>query len=83
MDDQVDELVEIVERVEKKTGWTFCPKELHDILQFTIRKCELNGKGDDYIPILFENELTDYLMRLVINARGAKNHVRNLSQNAV
>ena len=64
MDDQVDELVEIVERVEKKTGWAFCPKELHDILQFTIRK-------------------TDYLMRLVINARGAKNHVRNLSQNAV
>ena len=83
VDEKADELVDIVESVEKKTGWKFCPKEVHDILRHTIRKCELNGKGEDYIPVLFENELRDYLMRLVINARGAMNHVRHLSQNAV
>lgn len=78
MDERIEELVDILYDVERRTGFHFDLQEVYDILRFTIRKCELNGKGEDYIPILFENELTDYLMRLEINARGAINHVRRM-----
>ena len=29
-----------------------------------------NRKPDSYLPLLYENELTDYYMRLEINVRG-------------
>lgn len=45
----------------------------YDILKYSIRKCELNGKDEDYLPLMYENELRDYLMREAINVRGAMN----------
>ena len=30
----------------------------------------MNRKPDSYLPLLYENELTDYYMRLEINVRG-------------
>ena len=53
------ELAEIVAKVQEQTGYIFCPVETADILAYTHRKCEINGKGEDYVPILFENELRD------------------------
>lgn len=60
-------------RVQIRTGYIFGLEELNEVMSHTIRKCDLNGKGDEYIPILFENELSDYLMRLSINAKGEMN----------
>ena len=53
---------------------------ISEILFYTTRKCAIAGKGADYIPILFENEMDDYLMRQEINRKGARNHGL-LSQN--
>ncbi len=41
------------------------------VLNYSIRKCEVNGKGIDYLPILFENELRDHYTRLAISLKGA------------
>ena len=48
-------------------------EDIHTALQYTERKAKLNGKGDDYIPVLFENELRDFVMREIINTRGRMN----------
>ena len=69
----------IVKQVEDKTGYMFDESEVRDILAYTVRKCEINAKGPDYIPILFENELCDYLMRSYINIRGEKNRQRKFA----
>lgn len=58
----------IISEVEKKTGYVFSRAETFQVLLFTVRKCQINGKGDDYIPILFENELMDYIARSEINS---------------
>lgn len=57
----------IVKEVEQKTGYLFDKSEVNSILDFTIRKCEINKKSLEYIPILFENELRDYISRLAVN----------------
>lgn len=69
----IQEIQDIVSGVEEKLGWVFFPDEIEDVLQYTIRKAALNRKGDDYIPILFENELRDSVMREKINYMGRKN----------
>lgn len=66
------ELAEIVAKVQNDTKYVFCPYEIADILAFTRRKCKINRKGDDYVPLLFENELRDYLMREAINYMSMK-----------
>lgn len=68
-----DEIQSIVLGVEEKLGWEFSQEEVDKILKYTIRKATLNHKGEDYIPILFENELRDSVMREVINYMGRKN----------
>lgn len=77
------ELAEIVAKVQEQTGYIFCPVETADILAYTHRKCEINGKGEDYVPILFENELTDYLMRGAINFLGMQNYLKKQEAVAV
>lgn len=68
-----DEIRRIVVGVEAKTGWTFRHKDVYEVLQYTEQKARQNGKGQDYIPILFENELRDFVTRSVINAQGRLN----------
>lgn len=67
------EIRSIVSGVEERFGWEFDQKEVDSILAFTKRKADLNGKGADYVPILFENELRDFVMREVINYIGREN----------
>jgi len=64
---KVDVLVDIVENVRRRTGYPFDVMEVFDILRYSMRKAELNNKGDDYLPILFQNELEDHVMRQRIN----------------
>lgn len=71
---------DIVSEVEEKTGYIFDEAEVRDVFAYTVRKCEINRKGPDYIPILFENELRDYLMRAYINMRGKQNRRARLAE---
>lgn len=70
MEHLAEVVVDIVEKVERSNFIKFDPLEVGEILHHTIRKAIDNGKGEDYIPVLFENELRDFLMRKEINARG-------------
>ena len=40
---------------------------LHKLAGYTIRKWELSGCEEDYLPCLFENECRDYISRERIN----------------
>ena len=68
------ELSRIAQEVGAKYGREFTLYEATDILAYTIRKCELNGKGKDYVPILFRTELKDSLTRGAINFLGETNY---------
>lgn len=63
---------------EKKLGFRMPDEVADEVLRYAKQKCELNGKSDSYLLLLYENELTDYFMRLVINLKGEMNCVRRL-----
>lgn len=56
-------VAEIVSRVEIQMNYTFDPEEVMRILSYSKRKAALAGKGEDYVPILYENELHDFIIR--------------------
>ena len=62
-------LVEIVYDVQRQVGFRFDFVDLFELIRYTIRKAELNGKDEDYVPVLFRNELEDFVMRKQINER--------------
>ena len=66
----------IVEQVSQKTGFVFEDEEISQTIEYTKRKCELNGKDEDYFYLLFENELEDLIQRCYINLRGFINQMR-------
>lgn len=66
----------IVEQVSQKTGFIFDDEEISQTIEYTKRKCELNGKGEEYFYLLFENELEDLIQRYYINLRGFINQMR-------
>lgn len=63
-------MVGVLYQVQREVGYTFSFDEVYDTAVQTRRKVNLNGKGDDYVPILFENELRDLVMRNRINLLG-------------
>ena len=66
----------IVEQVSQKTGFVFEDEEISQTIEYTKRKCELNGKDEEYFYLLFENELEDLIQRYYINLRGFINQMR-------
>lgn len=78
-----DELVNIVYSVQRQAGYRFDLMEVFEVIRHTVRKAELNGKSENYIPILLENELRDFVMRKRINERGKLNRVYDLSSKPV
>lgn len=70
----------IVEQVSQKTGFVFDDEEISQTIEYTKRKCELNGKDEDYFYLLFENELEDLIQRYYINLRGFINQMRKEEQ---
>lgn len=71
-------ILEARQSAERTLGFTIDDDVADEVLAYAKRKCELNHKPDDYLPLLYENELTDYFMRLYINLRGELNHVRRM-----
>lgn len=73
----------IVEQVSQKTGFVFEDEEISQTIEYTKRKCELNGKDEEYFYLLFENELEDLVWRYYINLRGFINQMRKEEQRCV
>lgn len=71
-------ILEARQSAERTLGFSIDDDVADEVLAYAKRKCELNHKPDDYLPLLYENELTDYFMRLYINLRGELNHVRRM-----
>ena len=70
---KVETIEEVVRSVENEKRFVF---DVDDVLlagMQAARKIELNGKGNDYFPPLFRNELEDIVMRYEINAIGRTN----------
>lgn len=72
----VAKAMRIVADVENRMEFSFSSDEVADTIRYTIRKCELNGKDEDYFYLLFENELEDLIQRCYINLRGFINQMR-------
>ena len=70
----------IVEQVSQKTGFVFEDEEISRTIEYTKRKCELNGKDEEYFYLLFENELEDLIQRYYINLQGFINQMRKEEQ---
>lgn len=68
-----EEVLSVVRFVEKKRDVVFDRNEIDMILQHTYDKATLLNKCSDYLPILFENELIDSIMRERLNLRGVIN----------
>lgn len=66
----IDELADALFRTQRDTGHAFTFEEIRSTIVLTTRKAKMNGKGDDYVPVLFENELRDLVMRNRINVFG-------------
>ncbi len=63
-----------------------CP--IDEILEICIRKCLLNGKGPEYLPLLVEDEVKNYLFREEVNRRsmeimGRRNDVLDMPADPV
>ncbi len=76
----VAKVMRIVADVENRMEFSFSSDEVADTIRYTIRKCELNGKDEDYFYLLFENELEDLIQRYYINLRGFINQMRKEEQ---
>lgn len=68
-----DALADIVFDVQRREGYQFELEDIVEIVQHTVRKADLNHKDESYVPILFENELRDHVMRERINEIGRRN----------
>lgn len=79
----MDELSNARKSAERTLGFCIPDHIAEKVLAYAKRKCELNRKPDSYLPLLYENELTDHFMRLAINLRGGMGHVYDLPSDAV
>lgn len=68
-----DRALAVVNEVSERLNYFFDDEEIIEIVQYTIRKCEMNSKDEEYFYILLENELSDYVMRAYINYMGEMN----------
>lgn len=78
-----DKIVGAIEAAEKKLGVRISEGVWLEVLVESYRKLACINKPDDYLPILFQNELTDYYARLEINLKGVANYVQRMLANTV
>lgn len=67
-----DVLTGIIFDVQCSEGYQFEPEDIVQIIRHTVRKADLNHEDESYVPILFENELRDHVMRERNNEMGRK-----------
>lgn len=61
-------LADIIDAVQKEEQYQFSLQDVFDVGILTRRKLKLNGKCGDYMYLLFESELHDFVMRQRINS---------------
>ena len=71
MDNQ--EIRDAREAAEAELGFDIPDEVADEVLAYATRKCSVIGKPASYLPLLFQNELADYIIRMAINLRGGKN----------
>lgn len=54
-------------RAEEAAGTTLTESEFQEVLAYTRHKARLNGKGEDYVPLLLYDEIRNYVFREQIN----------------
>lgn len=54
----------------EKYGIEVTREERERIEQYTMRKCMVNGEGEDYYPLLLKDEILSYAVRRCINGIG-------------
>lgn len=64
-----------VRRAESETGYKLALHEITETFMYSARKCNLIGKGIDYLPILFECELKSYIASVYITTVGMMNMI--------
>lgn len=64
----IKKLREAIISAENTLGFQIASEDAAEVLMYTVRKCKASGKGMDYLPILFENELLDHFFRVAVNA---------------
>ena len=62
-----EELVEVLLESQNELQYIFGALDIFNIMVHTIRKCELNGKDKEYVPILFKDELKSFVIEKKIN----------------
>lgn len=72
------ELEEARARAENTLGFKIPDEVAEEVLSYAERKCAVVRKPKSYLPLLYENELTDYFMRLAINLKGEMNRVQRM-----
>lgn len=78
-----EQIVKIVLSIEQKTRYHFTKEELENVYSYTLHKCKIIKEDESYIPILFENELRDYLTRKYVTQQGHKNYLRKKAMKEV
>lgn len=64
----VEAVVDAIRIAENRTYCHFDFDTIVDVLLYSVQKLKIIGKGTDYLPLLFENELRNHAMREEINA---------------
>ncbi len=67
-----EEARRIEEQVAAKLGVKLPAETAKEVLEYTMRKLEVIGRPESYLPVLYENELRDYFMRAAINLKGER-----------
>ncbi len=73
MENMQERLREAVEEVELWLGFSIPDEVAQDVLRYAKRKLEViqqnEEKPDDYLPLLYADELKNYYIRAAINRR--------------
>lgn len=74
-------IVGALEAAEQELGVRIPEDVWVEVLIYSQQKLEYIKKPIEYLPILFQNELTDFYARLEINLKGVANHVQRMLAN--
>ena len=78
-----EKIVEAIYAAEEQLGRKIPEGVWLEVLGRSYRKLDYIKKPIEYLPILFQNELTDYYARLEINLKGAANYVQRMFADAL
>lgn len=73
-----EQIVGAIEAAERELGIRIPDDVWVEVLGYSYQKLEYIKKPAEYLPILFQNELTDFYARLEINLKGVANNVQRM-----